>query len=145
MCLLNDSTYRALVACTGRHHLIDVVHIQLLSFVQDDTIESMQYIYCSCRLYRTAPFNPCGTYTALVACTERQHLSTKLYNKRDEFNFLTVNFPFISSNIPSAPAHGEYISQSIRYSGACCQHSDILDRAELLTQKLLKHGNIVPM
>jgi hypothetical protein len=53
-----------------------------------------------------APLNPCGTYTALFACTERQHLSTKLYNKRDEFNFLTVNFPFISSNIPSAPAHG---------------------------------------
>jgi hypothetical protein len=39
--LLNDSTYTALVACTGRHHLIDVVHIQLLSFVQDGTIEFM--------------------------------------------------------------------------------------------------------
>jgi hypothetical protein len=33
------STYTALVVCTGRHHLIHVVHIQLLSFVQDDTIE----------------------------------------------------------------------------------------------------------
>jgi hypothetical protein len=41
VCLLNDTTYTALVACTGRHHLIDVVHIPLLSFVQDGTIEFM--------------------------------------------------------------------------------------------------------
>ena len=68
------STYTALVVCTGRHHLIHVVLIQLLSFVQDGTIESMWYIYSSCHLYRTAPLNPCSTYTALVACTGRHHL-----------------------------------------------------------------------
>ena len=28
-------------------------------------------------------------------------LYTKLYDKRDDFNFHTVNFPFLSSNIPS--------------------------------------------
>jgi hypothetical protein len=55
------------------HHLIHVVLIQLLSFVQDGTIESMWYIYSSCRLYRTAPLNPCSTYTALVVCTGRHH------------------------------------------------------------------------
>jgi hypothetical protein len=35
------STYTALVVCTGRHHWIYVVHILLLLFVQDGTIESM--------------------------------------------------------------------------------------------------------
>jgi len=29
---------------------------------------------------------------------------TKLYDKRDDFNFLIVNFPFMCSNIPAAPA-----------------------------------------
>ena len=28
-------------------------------------------------------------------------LSTRLYNKRDDFDFRIVNFPFLSSNIPS--------------------------------------------
>ena len=33
-------------------------------------------------------------------------LRTKLYDKRDYFNFPIVNFPFICSNIPAAPAYG---------------------------------------
>jgi hypothetical protein len=40
-------------------------------------------------------------------------LRTKLYDKRDDFNFPIVNFPFICSNIPAAPAYGVYISQLI--------------------------------
>ena len=38
---------------------------------------------------------------------------TTLYDKRDAFGFHTVNFPFMSSNIPSAPAYGVYASQLI--------------------------------
>ena len=34
----------------------------------------------------------------------------KLYDKRDDFNFPIVNFPFICSNIPAAPAYGIYLS-----------------------------------
>jgi len=34
-------------------------------------------------------------------------LKTKLYDKRHDFSFLIVSFPFISSNIPAAPANGE--------------------------------------
>ena len=31
-------------------------------------------------------------------------LYTKLYDKRDDFEFHIVNFPFVSSNIPSSPS-----------------------------------------
>ena len=41
-------------------------------------------------------------------------LSTRLYDKRDDFDFHIVNFPFLSSNIPSGPSYGVYISQLIR-------------------------------
>ena len=40
-------------------------------------------------------------------------LRTKLYDKKDDFNFPIVNFPFICSNIPAASAYGVYISQLI--------------------------------
>jgi hypothetical protein len=40
-------------------------------------------------------------------------LRTKLYDKRDDFNFPIVNFPFVCSNIPAAPAYGVYISHLI--------------------------------
>ena len=67
-------------------------------------------------------------------------LTTKLYDKRDDFNFPIVNFSFICSNIPAAPAYGVYISQSIRYFRACGSYRDFLDRGLLLTKKLLNQG-----
>jgi hypothetical protein len=47
-----------------------------------------------------------------------------------------VNFPFICSNIPVAPAYGVYISQLIWYFRACGSYQDFLDRGLLLTGKL---------
>ena len=64
-------------------------------------------------------------------------LRTKLYEKRDDFNFPIVNFPFICSNIPAAPAYGVYIFQMMRYSRACGSYQDFLNRGLLLTRKLL--------
>jgi len=67
-------------------------------------------------------------------------LRTKLYDKRDDFNFPIVNFPFICSDIPAEPAYGVYISQMIRYSRACGSYRDFLYRGLLLTRKLLNQG-----
>jgi hypothetical protein len=53
-------------------------------------------------------------------------LRTKLYDKIDDFNFPIVNFPFICSNIPAAPAYGVYISQLIQYSRACGSYQNYL-------------------
>ena len=67
-------------------------------------------------------------------------LRMKLYDKREDFNFPIVNVPFICSNIPAAPAYGEYISQLLRYSRACGFYQEFLDRGLLLTRKLLNQG-----
>ena len=45
-------------------------------------------------------------------------VSTKIYHKRDDFNFKINNFPNRCSNIPASPAYGVYISQLIRYARA---------------------------
>jgi hypothetical protein len=67
-------------------------------------------------------------------------LRTQLYDKRDDFNFPIVNFPFICSNIPAASAYGVYIFQLIRYSRTCGSYRDVHDRGLLLTRKLLNQG-----
>ena len=36
-------------------------------------------------------------------------LSTKLYEKRDDFDFHIINFPLLSCNIPSGLSYGVYI------------------------------------
>ena len=73
-------------------------------------------------------------------------LSTWLYDKRDNFNFPIVNFPFLSSNILSAPAYRVYVSQLIRYARSCSKYQDFVDREKLLElvlniKTLLTKGN----
>ena len=39
-----------------------------------------------------------------------------VYDNRDSFNFSIVNFPYLSSNIPSKPVYGVYISQLVQFN-----------------------------
>ena len=64
-------------------------------------------------------------------------LSTKIYDKRDDFNFKIINFPNMCSNIPASPAYGAYISQLIRYSRVSSNYSDFLKRHLHLRKRLL--------
>ena len=66
-------------------------------------------------------------------------LYTKLYDKHDDFDFHIVNFPFFSSNIPSGPTYGVYISQLIRYARCCSYYDDFGHRHKLLVDRLLSH------
>ena len=59
------------------------------------------------------------------------------------FNFHITNFPFLSSNIPSSPAYGVFISQLIRYARACSSYECFILRARRLSSKLLKQGYLV--
>ena len=46
----------------------------------------------------------CASYLDIhLEIDSEERLRTKLYDKRDDFNFPIVNFPFICSNIPAAP------------------------------------------
>jgi hypothetical protein len=77
-------------------------------------------------------------------CIKTVHYRHRCFYWRVIHTFPIINFPFISSNIPASPAYGVYISQMKRYSRACDQYSDFLERAQLLTQKLLKQGYVAP-
>ena len=66
--------------------------------------------------------------------------ATRFYDKRDNFNFPIVNFPFLSSNTPSAPAYGIYVSQLVRYARTCSEQQDFNERERLLTTRLLTLG-----
>ena len=67
-------------------------------------------------------------------------LQTSIYDKQDDFNFHITNFPCLSSNIPSLPAYGVFISQLIRYARAYSSYKCFILRARRLSSKLLKQG-----
>ena len=56
------------------------------------------------------------------------------------FGFHIVNFPFMSSNIPSAPDYGVYASQLIRYARCCSNYSDFILHHRALVTRLLSQG-----
>ena len=67
-------------------------------------------------------------------------LLTRLYDKRDDLDFHIVNFPFISSNIPSSPSYGLYFSRLIRYAQCCSRYDDCRYRHKCLVDRLLSQG-----
>ena len=67
-------------------------------------------------------------------------VSYEIYDKRDDFDFDIVNFPFLDGDVPRAASHGVYISQLIRFARVSCHVTDFNTHNKLLTAKLLNQG-----
>ena len=59
-------------------------------------------------------------------------VSTKIYNKRDNFDFEIVNFPLLDGDVPHSTTYGVYISQLIRFARASSYVADFNMRNKLL-------------
>ena len=67
-------------------------------------------------------------------------VSSKIYDKRDNFDFDIVNFPFLDSDGPRSISYGVFISQFIRFARVSSHVSDFNARNKHLTAKLLQQG-----
>ena len=67
-------------------------------------------------------------------------VSTKIYDKRDDFDFEIVNFSFLDGDVPRSTSDGVCISQLIRFARASSIVADFNTRNKLLTQKRLEQG-----
>ena len=67
-------------------------------------------------------------------------LFTKLYDKRDDFDFHVGNFLFLSSNIRSGPSYGVYISLLIKCARCCSYYDDFRHCHKMLVKMLLFRG-----
>ena len=67
-------------------------------------------------------------------------VSSKIYDKRDDFDFDIVNFPFLDGDVPRRASYGVYISQLIRFARVCNHVTDFNARNKSLTAKLLQQG-----
>ena len=65
---------------------------------------------------------------------------TKIYGKRDDFDFEIVNFPFLDGDVSHTTFYVVYISQLTRFGRASSYFADFNTRNKLLTQKLLNQG-----
>ena len=65
---------------------------------------------------------------------------TKIYDKRNDFDFDIVNFPILDGDVPRSTSFGVYISQHIRFARVSSHVDDFNTRNKVLIAKLLKQG-----
>ena len=70
----------------------------------------------------------------LNRCISNGTVSTKIYDKRDDFDFDIVNFPFLDGDVPRRTSYGVYISQLIRFARA------LLEKYSVSLKTLLQQG-----
>ena len=67
-------------------------------------------------------------------------ITSKIYDKRDDFDFQIVNYPHLDGDVPRIPSYGVYMSQLLRFARACTSIEDFNKRNLVITDKLLKQG-----
>ena len=79
-------------------------------------------------------------YLDLKIKAENESLDFSIYDKRDDFKFEIVNFPFIDSCIPKKSAWGVFYSQLIRYARICSKFQSFRLKAKGLVERLIRQG-----
>ena len=67
-------------------------------------------------------------------------VKTNIYDKRDDFDFDIVNFPFLDGDVPRSASYGVYISQLIRFARVSSHVDDFYTHNKVLTAKILRQG-----
>ena len=62
---------------------------------------------------------PCLEFDKVMFCT-------RLYDKRDDFDFRAIKFTYLSSDIVESPEYGVFMSHLIHYAPVCSIHTYIL-------------------
>ena len=103
--------------------------VQLLVFNSTsrylDVLLNIDNIYCEQMVDRIYPTelqlnkaNSSDTEAPLLdlnLCISNCTVSTKIYDKRDDFHFDIVNFHFLDGDVPRRPSYGVYISHVSAY------------------------------
>ena len=61
----------------------------------------------------------------------------KLYDKRNDYDFDVISFPYLDGNIPKGQLHGILISQLIRYARINTSFSNFISDCKKLVTKLV--------
>ena len=98
-------------------------------------------------LFPGCPFLSLSIFIDAEASFSYLHLSisdgfvkTNIYDKRDDFDFDIVNFPFLDGDVPRLASYGVYISQLIRFARVSSHVDDFITRNKVLAAKPLRQG-----
>ena len=121
---------------TTSRYLDDILNINNVYF---DNMVSQIY-HSELQLNKANASDTKAVFLDLHLSISKDIVSTKIFDKRDDFDFEIVNFPFLDGDVPCSTSYGVYISQLIRFARASSYVADFNTRNKLLTQILPKQG-----
>ena len=121
---------------TTSRYLDDILNINSVYF---DNMVSQIYPF-ELQLNKANASDTKAAFLDLHLSISNDIVSTKIYDKRDDFYFEIVNFTFLDGNVPRSTSYGVNISQLIQFAGASSHVADFKTHNKLLTQKYLKQG-----
>ena len=98
---------------TTSRYLDDILNIDNLYF---DNIVSQIYPSELQPNKANNTFDTLAAYLDVHFSISNDIVSTKIYDKRDDFDFEIVNFQFLDCDVPHSLSYGVYISQLIRFA-----------------------------
>ena len=99
----------------------------------------VSYIYPSeLQLNKTNVSDTEASFLDLHLAISDGFVKSKIYDKRDDFDFNIVNFSFLDGDVPRSASYDVYICQLIRFARVSSHIDDINTRNKVLTVKLLK-------
>ena len=104
-------------------------------YINNDYFDNMvRLIYPSeLQLNKANTSNTEAAFLELHLSISNDIVFTKIYDKRDDFDFEIVNFPFLDGDVPRSTSYGVYISQIIRFARESSYIIDFNTHNKLLT------------
>ena len=99
-----------------------------------------EYILLNFNLNKVNASDTEAAFLDLNLSIHNNTVSTKIYDKWDDFDVGIVNFPFLDGDVPRCPSYGVYISQLIRFARASSHVNDFNNRNIFLTAKPLNQS-----
>ena len=112
---------------TTSRYLDDILNINNVYF---DNFVSQIYL-TELQINKTSTSDTEAAFLDLLKFVNFKWYSTKIYDKRGDFDFEIVNFSFLDSDVPRSTSYGVYISQLIRFARASNHVGDFNSRNKL--------------
>ena len=107
---------------TTSRYLDDILNINTVYF--DDMVSQIYPSELQLNKANTADTE--AAFLALHLSISNDIVSSKIYDKHDDFDFEIVNFPFLDGDVPRSASYEVYISSSLLFSCVLLEHLAML-------------------
>ena len=123
--LSEDNHYDVIEAFNSTSRYLD----DLLNIDNDFFDSIVNRIYPSeLQLNKTNVSDAEASFLDLHSSISDGFVKTKIYDKRDDFEFVILNFPSLDGDVPRSASYGVYISQLIRFAPVSSHVDDFITR-----------------